>query len=301
MTRPPKRLEDNLNVVRITPRKAIELLINGLIPDDEVNDFKPANLNVNAIVRLLHRTNEVRNRTVALDTVYKYARDMTDDNWLWTGEPIQLDHDGFVRNGQHRLLAVVHSGRTQDFVVVSDIDPRAQLAIDVGRTRTVGNQMHLLKVPSAHHVTAIANVVIRWRVGKMLNTHQTSVLEVERLINEEPSITEALAMTFRVRRTIPKAPQSIMGAVYVEATHVDVEARDAFFELLATGANLATYDPILTLRNKMQNQVSSLVKFRRAGQLWQIVHSWNMWRAGKSVQLLRVPSTLTSDTFPVLK
>lgn len=301
MTRPPKRLHDNVEVRRITPRQATTMLIHGLIPAEEADGFKPANLTVNAIITMLHRANEVRNRTVTIDTVLKYSRDMTEGNWLWTGEPIQLDHDGFVRNGQHRLLAIVHSGTTQDCLVVRDLDPRAQLVIDVGRSRTVGNQMQLTGVSSAHHIAAIANVVLRWRAGRMLNTYQTSVMEVNRLIEAEPSITDALSMTHRVRRNVPKGPQSALGAAFVEATHVDVQARDVFFHLLATGAKLEPNDPILTLRNKMQNQVAAHVKFRRAGQLWQIVHTWNMWRQDKKVQLLRVPSSLTSDTFPEMK
>ena len=286
---------------RVTPRRATELLIHGLIPADEVDGFKPANLTVNAIITMLHRSNEVRNRTVTLDTVLKYSRDMSEGNWLWTGEPIQLDHDGFVRNGQHRLLGIIHSGTTQDCLIVRDLDPSAQLVIDVGRARTTGNQMHLTGVASAHHITAIANVLLRWRAGRMLNTYQTSVMEVRHMIDAEPTITDALSTTFRVRRTVPKAPQSALGAAYVEAGHADVDARDRFFELLATGASLEANDPILTLRNKMQNQVAAQVRFRRAGQLWQIVHAWNLWREGKKLQLLRVPSSLTSDTFPIMK
>lgn len=277
------------------------MLIHGLIPPNEADGFQPANLTVNSIINMLHKANETRNRNVTIDTVVKYSRDMSEGNWLWTGAPIQLDHDGFVRNGQHRLLAIIHSGTTQDCLVVRDLDPRAQLAIDVGRTRTIGNQMHMAGISSAHHLTAIANVLLRWRAGRMLNTYQTSVMEVRQLLVDESSIVDALAATYRVRRTIPKAPQSSLGAAYVEAGHADVDARDAFFELLATGVNLESHDPILTLRNKMQNQVAAHVRFRRAGQLWQIIHSWNLWREGKKLQLLRVPSALTSDTFPTMK
>jgi hypothetical protein len=301
MTRPPNRLRESVSVERITPNRARTMLIHGLIPEDEVDGFKPANLSVNSIITMMHRANEIRNRHVTIDTVLKYARDMSEGNWLWTGEAVQLDHDGFVRNGQHRLLAVVHSGTTQDFLVVRDLEPSAQLVIDVGRSRTTGNQLHLTGISSAHHVTAIANVLLRWRAGRMLNTYQTSVMEVSQLVQAEPTIPDALSMTHRVRRNVPKAPQSALGATYVEAGHVDVDARDLFFELLATGADLEVNDPILTLRNKMQNQVAAQVRFRRAGQLWQIVHTWNQWREGKKIQLLRVPSSLTSDTFPTMK
>lgn len=301
MSRPPNRLTENLGVERITPSKATTLLINGLIPAGEAEGFKPTNLTAKAIVRLLHKANEVRNRTVSIDTVSKYARDMREGDWLWTGEPIQIDHDGYVRNGQHRLLAIIESGTTQDFVVIRNLDPRAQLVIDVGRTRTIGNQMHMAGVASANHITAIANVLIRWRIGRMLNTNQATVMEIRNMIEREPTIVQGLAATHRIRRNVRNAPQAALGAAFVEAGHIDVEARDQFYELLTTGANLEAGNPVLVLRNRLQGQVAMQVRFRRAGQLWQIIHCWNLWRQGKSVQLLRVPSSLTSETFPVMK
>lgn len=302
MSRPPNRRKENLEVKRITPNNAMLMLIHGLLPEGEAKGFKPTNLTVSAIVRMLHKANEVRNRTVSLDTVAKYARDMHDGNWLWTGEPIQVDHDGYVRNGQHRLLAVIESGTTQDFVVVHNIDPQAQLVIDVGRTRTIGNQLQIAAhITSATHVAAIASLLLRWRVGRMLNTYQPSIMEINTIIEQESTISAGLAMTYRIRRNIRNAPQAVLGAAFVEAGHVDVAARDQFFELLASGANLQGGDPILVLRNRLQGQIASQVRFRRAGQLWQTVQCWNLWRQGKSVQLLRIPSSLTSDTFPVMK
>lgn len=302
MTRPPKRLEDGLKVERITPTKARAMLIHGLLPPEEAEGFKPTNLSANAIMNMLRGANEVRNRTVTPGTVDKYARDMLNQDWLWTGEAIQIDHDGFVRNGQHRLLAVIQSGVTLDFVVVRNVEPRAQLVMDIGRPRSAGAQMQLLGTKSAHHVTAIANLLLRWRAGKMLNTFQASVMEIESILRDEPEVVDGLAATYRVRHVIRKAPQSVLGAAYVEAGHVDVDARDVFFDLLASGADLTTGNPILVLRNKLQGQVGSQVRFRRAGQLYQVVNTWNQWRQGKNdVQMIRIPSNLTSDSFPKMK
>lgn len=301
MTRPPRRLQDSLEVVRVTPRVATTMLIHGLLPPGDTENFKPANLTVQTIIKMLYHANEVRNRTVSLPQVEKWSRDMTAGRWLWTGEPIQIDTDGFVRNGQHRLLAVVHSGTTHDMVVVKGIDPRAQLVIDVGRTRTIANQMHLLEVGGAPVATSIANTLLRWRAGKaMLSAYIPTVLEVEELIRTEPAIAEALPLIYRIRSTMKRMPHSAIGATYVEATHIDVEQRDLFFDALMTGANLESNNPILVLRNKLTSQGAHNVKSRRAGQLYLIVKAWNHWRKGETIQLLRVPQKLTSATFPTM-
>jgi len=297
MTRPPKRLQDSIEVVRVTPRVATTMLIHGLLPEGTEN-FQPAKLTVDALIKMLHHVNEVRNRRVTLETVKKYARDMGNKEWLWTGAPIQIDHDGFVRDGQHRLLAIVLSGTTQDMLVVRDIDPRAQLVTDVGRPRSIANQMQLAQVSSASRATTIANTLLRWRGGLMLNSFSPSVLEVNALIESEPEIHNAINCAHRVFRGIGRAPQGALGAAYVEAGHVDVKARDQFFEQLISGADLTTGNPILVLRNCTAKQLTHGVRFRRAGQLYQIVKAWNLWRKGDTAQILRPPNKLTSDTFP---
>lgn len=302
MTRPSKKLQDSIGVERITPSRARALLINGLLPPEEAGAFRPGNVSVGTIIGMMKKANEVRNRTVTPDTVAKYARDMREKNWLWTGAPIQIDTGGFVRDGQHRLLAVIESGLEQDFAVVRDVDPRAQLVTDIGRPRSAGAQLQLLQIKNAQHLTAIANLVLRWRSGKMLNTHQSSVMEIEHVVNSEPAVTEGLSAANRIRTYVKGAPQSVLGAMFVEASGVDADACGEFFELLTTGANLAAGSPILVLRNRLQGQVGAQVRFRRAGQLWQVVYAWNAWRQGKTnVQMIRIPSNLTSDTFPVVK
>jgi hypothetical protein len=300
MTRPPKRLQDSIEVVRVTPRLATTMLIHGLLPEGTEN-FQPAKLTVDALIKMLKQANEVRNRVVTLDVVRKYSRDMSDGNWLWTGAPIQIDHDGFVRNGQHRLLAVVHSNTTHDMLVVRNVDPRSQLVMDIGRPRSVANQMQMAGIGSASRATTIANTLLRWRGGLMLNSFSPSVLEVNQIIESESEIPNAINLAHRVFRNVGRAPQGALGAAFVEAGHVDVEARDQFFDQLVTGADLVAGNPILVLRNQMARQLTHQVRFRRAGQLYQIVQAWNLWRKGDNAKILRPPNKLTSDTFPNMR
>lgn len=300
MSRPPNRLRENIDVERVTPRRAITLLIHGLLPPDDAENFQPANLTVDVIIRMLRHANEVRNRSVTLPQVEKYARDMTEGRWLWTGAPIQIDPDGYVRNGQHRLLAVVLSRTTQDFVVVRNVDPAAQLVMDIGRPRSVSAQMQLQGVSNAPVMTAVANTLLRWRAGKVMqSSYIPSVIEVQELIaKENDALGDASTFINKTRYAMKSMPHAALGATYVEATHLDVQARDEFFDSFLTGADLTVDSPILTLRRKLTTQVSRDLRVRRAGKLYLIVHAWNLWRKNEPSRLLRVPNTLTSETFP---
>lgn len=53
-------------------------------------------------------TSNIRN--VNWRVVHKYARAMQMGLWQFNGEPIVFDEDGVLKNGQHRLLAVLESG-----------------------------------------------------------------------------------------------------------------------------------------------------------------------------------------------
>lgn len=298
MTRPPKRLQDNLGVEHITPQVAISMLMYGLLSDEDAASFKPANVTVDALIKMLKRANEVRNRTVAVNTVDQYARDMTNGSWLWTGEAVQIDHDGFVRNGQHRLLAIIQSKVPQNMVVVRNLDPKAQMVIDTGRNRRTADQLHMRGVRHAPAISSAMTTLMRWRLGRVMSTMRPSVSEVSAIIDSEPEIEIACGFALRLRMRLRRSPSSAIIAAYIEAGHVDPEARDQFFNSLLDGVSLDAKSPILLLRNSIIRSRTHEIRFRQAGQLYLIIHAWNLWRKNKTAQLLRVPPTLTSDTFP---
>ena len=71
-------------------------------------------------------------RALNAKTVEKYAKDMRNGNWVFNGEAIQFDADGFLVNGQHRLSAIVKSGTSQLILVVRGVET---YVFDIGRLR----------------------------------------------------------------------------------------------------------------------------------------------------------------------
>lgn len=68
---------------------------------------------------LKHNTNNYRK--VKWDIVHKYARVMANGFWKNNGEAIVFDEDGTLKNGQHRLLAVLESGVSVTMLVVRGV------------------------------------------------------------------------------------------------------------------------------------------------------------------------------------
>lgn len=54
----------------------------------------------------------IANRRVSPKVVRNYAGDMSRGEWLLNGEAIKFDRDGNLLDGQHRLGAIVHNGKS---------------------------------------------------------------------------------------------------------------------------------------------------------------------------------------------
>ena len=76
-----------------------------------------------AIAKSLLKYNIRNYRSLKHPVVEKYANEMKSGNWVKNGEPVVISKDGIVRNGQHRLEAVIFSGVSVVMYVIFDADP----------------------------------------------------------------------------------------------------------------------------------------------------------------------------------
>lgn len=79
------------------------------------------------------------NRSLSDSKVRSYAIDMASDKWELNGEAIRFNKDGKLVDGQHRLAAIVKSGRSIRMVVMTDIDNDVSV-YDRGRSRSITDQ-----------------------------------------------------------------------------------------------------------------------------------------------------------------
>lgn len=80
-----------------------------------------------------------RNRRAKERRIQKYTRDMEQDYWELTPEPICVDLDGYTTNGRNRLSAVIRSGKTVPMTLVTGCPIRAIYGQDQGATRNVAD------------------------------------------------------------------------------------------------------------------------------------------------------------------
>lgn len=80
-----------------------------------------------------------------------YASDMKNDQWTQgQSDMIVIDNTGNLINGQHRLKAVLESGKSQQFWVLQNADPDLYETMDSGKVRNILDYM-----PNVSHKGAI--------------------------------------------------------------------------------------------------------------------------------------------------
>lgn len=81
-------------------------------------------------------TKNPRGQNVRMARVKQYARDMVNGMWELNGEAIVFDDHGVLKNGAHRLAAVVLANRPVEMVVIRGVDEKVT-AFDLTYVRTV--------------------------------------------------------------------------------------------------------------------------------------------------------------------
>lgn len=94
--------------------------------------------------------------------------------WLFTGDPIKISHEKRLLDGQHRLQAVVKSGKSQDFLIAKDLDDEIFNVLDTGKVRTAADVLSTQSIKNPNESAAIAKFVILYRAGKLQHKGKVS-------------------------------------------------------------------------------------------------------------------------------
>jgi len=94
--------------------------------------------------------------------VVKYAADMAAGRWQPNGEALIFDDQGDLRDGKHRLCAVLMSGATIHAVVVRGVRTETQDSMDSGLSRTTADVLGFRAIPQADKMATLANNLVAW-------------------------------------------------------------------------------------------------------------------------------------------
>jgi hypothetical protein len=236
------------------------------------------------------------NRNTSPVVIKRYARDMLrEDGWdFFAADPIRVNKDGEILDGQQRLEALVLAGETNPDVVLKTwlywgIPTESQVKMDQGRPRSRTDQLVIRKMPNPRDRSSIASLLLQWQnpenlFTKMILTND-EVLEFAEANYDR--ITRATEHALKLRKV--GFAVSIAGAVYFKAEEKVLWEASNFFTSVATGENLPQGHPALRLRNTVFFNKGKGRRINRLEELYYVVRAWNGFRKGETLNKLQLP------------
>lgn len=238
------------------------------------------------------------NRPVTNSKVLEYSRAMKEGKWIVNGQTIIFDENGDLRNGQHRLLACVKAGVAFTTYVVRGIADDAFPTLDVGKTRNASDNLGIIGGKNTNEMAS----AIRWAM-RIMTGHggahpkffNPSIEEVMDFYQANKSIERSIQSTWSCAKV---APRGLCAALHFLFAEKDENQANVFFQELASGAELLSFDPVHLLRENLMKAKNQRIPLPTQEVGARIVRAWNLRRQGLSAN--RAPQGTKNGQFPTI-
>jgi hypothetical protein len=208
--------------------------------------------------------------------VKSIARAIQAGRWRCNGEPLILDQDGRLLDGQHRLAAVIEANQAIDSFVMVGIDPAHFSTIDQGAKRTGGDVLAIEGHPQAKTLASALRWVWRYEFEAMRKATVTILdYELNEYLGEHPALPHSLQWGQQVRMLLPHGAAT---ALHYLMSAKDVALAKSFFHGLAHGQNLTAADPVYHVRERFLKEKVQPHHMLIVGRMALLTLAWNCVR-----------------------
>lgn len=234
------------------------------------------------------------NRNVVRGAVDAYARDMLVGRWHLSGAAIAFDKNHRLIDGQHRLHACIRADVPFQTIVLYGIDPVAKDVIDTGRGRSVADVLAMAGDRWVTQKVAVARWVLALKAGdahpfQRGGYRRWTMQEQLAVMRDHPMIGASIAYCHGTKG----ASISSLSAIHYLATNVmgvGTTAND-FADVFKTGVPSKVGCPAHKCRERFIQAGGTHDRFSSGVKCVGLVHAWNMFAAGDTVEVFRIPKT----------
>lgn len=247
-----------------------------------------------AIAEQYLETNK-RNRQCSQKVAGKYARIIERGEWMLNGEAIKFSSDDQLLDGQHRLHAVIKTGKPIDTVVIRGLEAEAFKTMDACKVRSQGDYLHVLGYKYTVPLATAARILYtfeRGHTGHIRNFRNISNEQLLGSIKRHPGLVPA-AYEFMHKPLYTKlVPASVGMFVFFIAKETDKVKACRFFQQLASEqhpAQAQAKDPIRVLRECLVARDLEVIKPTSLEKMSWLVDAWNHFlQGGQMTRLSRI-------------
>jgi len=252
-----------------------------------------------------------RNRTFSRDTSRVLAAEMTRGYWRENGESIVFDRAGVLIDGQHRLQAVLSSGRQYRCAVITGIEAEARSTVDTGKKRSGAAN---LQMAGEKNSTVLSAVLTLWKGYVAHDTaamtypaqkspeRRTSIPRIIEYLHEWPGLREACTVSLSLRdtghgRALIPASEAAMIWFAITQSGATKERASEYLGSVLSGYNLSENSPIISLRRRLIDNLGTGRQLDKRERLALILKTWQLWSTGQTRRQIRWDS---DQDFPFL-
>jgi hypothetical protein len=235
------------------------------------------------------------NRHLSKKMVKIYASDMASGRWEYNGQDIIFDNLGHLIDGQHRLHAVIESGKPVLMGVKRGLSQDVFSTIDSGKSRSSSDVIGLIREMSASEQTVSASIS---RFAMILDRGHSAAAtrytrrEVTDYFKKWPVIADiAKVVNLGGRKVLPGTP---IGVVWFMATRHGIYTNQDFMDFIDpvfSGENLTKGDPRLALRTwAINSRLKNKGRMATDHAIYAVIRAWQVYSAGNSISALSVPA-----------
>lgn len=215
-------------------------------------------------------------------------------NYVCDGNPLKLNAAGNLIDGQHRLTAIVRSGITAWFWVITGVADSAPIDEET-LSRTFNHYCAHAKVKNANAVASAVGwywkILRREQTGRVSamahgGPQRPAVVEMKRILRDNPSIIESTSLA--IHNSFVSG--GLLAALHYYIARDNYEIATRFVEEMKTTANKGIDDPIRRFQDKMAHNSEKNMKLTTGGVAALLVLTWNYWITGQSIRCLKYTS-----------
>lgn len=233
------------------------------------------------------------NRKLNNPHVNYLSRQMLDNQWQFDGQPIRFDKYGRLLDGQHRLSAVVKSGETIKFLIISGLEESTFKVMDTGKNRSSGDVLSTLGIKYCNDVSSVARSVIKFKEGSYSKSNsrgstKTTNTDIINWYKENEKIEDIVRKADVLRSNFSGVlSRTKIATLLYLFNEINVGHSEIFMSKLCNGLDLDVNSPIYILRKKLieDKMAKSSLPYREVLAL--ICKAWNLYRLNKSCKVLR--------------
>lgn len=231
-----------------------------------------------------------QNRKLSEDTVAQYANAMIMGHWQENGIPIIIDRNGVVKDGQHRLKAVIKAAFSYNVPLITEVAPDVMHTIDTGKQRSLVDVLTLHKFKNANELSALTKKVVAYN----LNNHPdyknakgkstvTNTIGLEYVKQNNQNLQELIRLAANLhgmRKGVFVISRSDI-AFFLYVIDGYNFSSDAFvFMKFLLGIRATEGSATSWLHNKLMLSKTKNIKYKRKWILAMVIKAWNNYITG---------------------